>query len=115
MVVDGKAHRLFAAGSNGKLVVLDTRTGKMIGSTDIARGADQIAIDPALKRIYCACGSGAISVVEETADGASRLGDVPSPAGTHTIAVDPKTHNVWVCYSDSHDSYLMKYTVPSAR
>jgi DNA-binding beta-propeller fold protein YncE len=112
LVVDGKAHRLFAAGSNGKLVAIDTRTGKVIGSTDIARGADQIAMDPALKRIYCACGSGSVSVVEETAAGVSRLGDVPSPAGTHTICVDPKTHSVWVCYSDSHDSYLMQYAVP---
>lgn len=111
LVVDGKAHRLFAAGSNGKLVAINTRTGKVIGSVDIARGADQIAIDPAMKRIYCACGSGAISVVEETADGVALLGNVPSPAGTHTLAVDPKTHAVWVCYADSHDSYLMEYTV----
>jgi DNA-binding beta-propeller fold protein YncE len=112
MVIDGKAHRLFAAGSNGKLVAIDIRTGKVIGSADIARGADQIAIDPGMKRIYCACGSGAISVVQETADGVSLLGNVPAPAGAHTLAVDPKTHAVWICYADSHDSYLMKYVVP---
>ncbi len=110
LVVDGRAHRLFTAGNNGKLAAIDTRTGRVVASADIARGADQIAFDPEMKRIYCACGSGAISVVQETPDGVTLLGNVLAPAGTHTLAVDPKTHAVWVCYSDSHDSYLMQFT-----
>ena len=115
LAVDEKAHRLFSAGKNGKLAAIDTRTGKVIGSANIEPGVDQIGIDPALKRIYCACGSGAISVVGEMPDGVALLGDVPVTPGTHTLAVDPKTHAVWISYANAHDSYVQRYRVPGAR
>jgi DNA-binding beta-propeller fold protein YncE len=109
LAVDGRAHRLFTAGSNGKLAVIDFESGKLLGSVDIAPRVDQIASDPQRRRIYCAC-RGAVSVVEETAEGAKSLGNVEVPAGVHTIAVDPRTHAVWVSYSDTKDSYVMKLT-----
>ncbi len=111
LAIDHKTQRVFTAGSNGKLAVIDIKTGKVIASADIAKGVDQIAFDPSNRRIYCAC-SGAISVVQETAKGVKSLGDVPSHRGAHTITVDPGTHAVWICYSDDHDSYLQKYTLP---
>lgn len=107
LAIDGKTQRLFSAGSNGKLIVVDIKTGKSIATVDIGKGVDQIAFDRGNQRIYCAC-HGVISVVQETADGAKLLADVPAPQGAHTIAVDYKTHAVWTCYSDAHDSYLMK-------
>lgn len=79
----------------------------------IASGVDQIAYDPAKKRIYCASATGVLSVLEETADGASSLGDVPVPKGTHTLAVDPKTHAVWISYTTETDSFLMQLTLPA--
>jgi DNA-binding beta-propeller fold protein YncE len=88
-------------------VVIDIATAKPIATVDIEKGVDQIAFDSSNKRIYCAC-HGAISVVEETDDGAKLVGNVPSPKGSHTIAVDPQTHAVWTCYADDHDSYLLK-------
>lgn len=109
LAIDGKTQRLFTAGNNGKLAVIDMNTGKVIASVDIAKGVDQIAFDPGNKRIYCAC-RGTISVVQETDDGAKLLGNVDSPKGSHTIAVDRGTHAVWTCYFDDHDSYLMKLT-----
>jgi|SRR5579871_1065657 len=109
LAIDGKTQRLFSAGSNGKLVVIDIKTGKVIASVDIEKGVDQIAFDPGNKRIYCAC-RGAISVVQETDDGANLVGNVPSPRGSHTITVDRATHAVWTCYFDDHDSYFLKLT-----
>ena len=109
LAIDGKTQRLFTAGNNGKLVVIDLKTGKSIANVDIKKGVDQIAFDRGNQRIYCAC-QGAISVVQETDDGVKLLGDVTTPKGSHTIAVDNKTHAVWTCYFDDHDSYLMKLT-----
>src|SRR5262249_32293345 len=103
--------RLFSAGNNGKLVVIDLKTGKVIATVDIEKGVDQIAFDPGNQRLYCAC-RGAISVVQETETGAKLLSNVPSPQGAHTITVDSRTHDVWTCYADDHDSYLLKYAVP---
>ncbi len=107
LALDSKTQRLFAAGSNGKLVVIDLKSGKVIATVDIGKGVDQIAFDPGNKRIYCAC-QGVISVAEETAGGAKLMGSVPTPKGAHTITVDEKTHAVWTCYADAHDSYLLK-------
>ncbi len=111
LAIDSKKGWLFSAGSNGKLVVIDLKTGKVTSTVDIEKGVDQIAFDRSNGRIYCAC-KGFISVVEETETGAKLVGNVPSPKGAHTLAVDSKTHAVWTCYSDEKQSYLLKLTPP---
>ena len=107
LVIDAKTQRLFSAGSNGKLVVMDMKSGKVTATVDIAKGVDQIAYDKGNQRIYCAC-QGAISVVQVTLGGATLLGNVSTPRGAHTLTVDSATHAVWTCYADAHDSYLLK-------
>ena len=109
LAIDRKGQRLFTAGSNGKLAVIDIKTGKVTTTIDIPQGVDQIAFDRGNERIYCAC-KGFIAVVQATSDGAKLLANVPSPKGSHTIAVDQKTHAVWTCYSDGKESYLLKLT-----
>jgi DNA-binding beta-propeller fold protein YncE len=109
LALDVKTRRLFTAGKNGKLAVLDLADGKLVTSVDIAPGVDQIAFDPGNRRVYCAC-AGSISVVEETVDGGARLVEnVQSPKGAHTITVEPNTHSVWICYADQQHSYLQEY------
>ncbi len=107
LAIDAKRDRIYSAGSNGKLVVVDLNSGKVISSADIGKGTDQIAYDPGNNRIYCA-GKGAISVLEATDDGVKSLGSVPTPSGSHTLAVDLKSHAVWTCYFDKTNSYLLK-------
>ena len=78
LAIDAKTRRVFAAGQ-GKVVMLDQKTGKVLASVDIAPGyVDQIAFDPDKKRLYCACGdAGAISVVGETTGRADPAGHGP--------------------------------------
>jgi len=114
LALDSARHRLFSAG-NGKLAVIDTQTGKLIATVDIAKGVDAIAFDPDLSRIYCASRNGVLSVVEETPEGAKLLADVESNKGAHTLAIDPKTHAVWTCYAETGRNgkcYIRKFTVP---
>ena len=112
LALNAKTHRLFCAGTNGKLAVIDSMSGNVITSVNVAPGIDQIAFDPELKRVYCASRTGVISVVEETAQGAAPLGDVKTAPGAKTIAVDPKTHAVWVAYADKEKSYVLRLNVP---
>lgn len=112
LALDTRSRRLFTAGRNGKLAVLNLGDGKLVTSVDIAPGVDQIAFDPGNHRVYCAC-AGNISVVEETPEGGARLlGNVSSPKGAHTLTVDPATHSVWICYADTKQSYLQEFAVP---
>lgn len=102
LALNEKTRRLFCAGGNGKLSVLDADSGKVIGSASIAQGVDQIVFDPGNQRIYCASGrEGVVSVLHETEAGAESLGDVKTAKGAHTVTVDPTTHAVWVAYSDA--------------
>src|ERR1051325_10550525 len=105
LAMDATTKRLFCAGQNGKLAVIDATNGKVIADGNIAPGIDQIAFDADKKRVYCASSQGSVSVVEETADGARTLGIVKTAPGAKTIAVDSKTHAVWIAYADKEHSY----------
>ena len=113
LAIDGAGHRLFSAGSNGKLAVIDMNTGSVLQAIDIPPRVDQIAWDAGLKRLYCARGLGLLAVIGTTSVGFGRLGDVTIPRGAHTLAVDPKTHNVWVAYGGDSNDYVMKFMPPS--
>jgi len=108
LAIDGAHNRVYSAGNRGKLVVFEMKTGKRLGEVQIAPGTDQIAYDPEMQRVYCAS-RGFISVVQATEDGAKLVANVPSPAGAHTVAVDPKTHSVWVSYADKEHSYVQEF------
>lgn len=112
LAINAEAHRLFSAGGNGKLSVLDSVSGNVFASSDIVSGVDQIAFDRGNKRIYCASGRAGLSAVEETADGLRSLGSIPTSAGAHTLAVDPATHDVWIAYAKENKSFICKLSVP---
>jgi len=116
LAIDDRTSRVFAAGS-GKAVMMERATGKVLASVNIAPGyVDQIAFDPANRRLYCASSPkgepSQVSVVQESASGMTLLGSVPVPPGTHTLAVDPQTHHVWVSSAGDKDSLLTEM-VPS--
>ena len=108
LAFDPGTHLLFVAGGNGKLTVLDSATGKLITTVAIPGGVDQIAIDPALRRIYCPSGSGTLAVVQETAAGAEPAGEIAIAKGCRSVAVDPKTHAVWLAYAEGDKSYVRR-------
>ena len=112
LALDSKMHRLFAVGANGQLVAIDLKTGKIVGSANVAPKVDQIAYDPELKRIYCASGFGVMSVVQVTDEGLTALGDAPTHVGAHSVAVESKTHTVWTAYGDGDGSYILNLKVP---
>jgi DNA-binding beta-propeller fold protein YncE len=94
----------------GKLVLFDRSTGKVVARAAIAPRVDEIAYDPGLHRAYCASRQGKISVVAVGPDTLTALGDVPEGAGTGSIAVDPKTHIVWIAYAKGDGSFLQPFT-----
>jgi hypothetical protein len=110
MAIIAEEHALAVAGGNGKLVLLSDKDGHVLSSTDIPARVDQIAYDKALHRIYCASGTGKIAVVRLTGGTLSTLGEVASSEGCHSIAVDPRTHQVWIAYAKGEQSFVRSYT-----
>jgi DNA-binding beta-propeller fold protein YncE len=69
MALDEAGHRLFVASRSGDISVFDTGTGKELTSFPIGKGVDDLAFDPASKRLYAPCGGdGLIYVYEQHAN-----------------------------------------------
>ena len=94
----------------GSLVLLDRETGKILDRAKTAPRVDEMAYDPGLHVAYCASRMGQISVVGVAADKLTPLGDVPDQQGTGSIAVDPKTHTVWVASHKGDDAFVQPFT-----
>lgn len=113
LVLDQSANKLFVAG-HSRIVSEFTLDGKRVKKVDIGPGrVDQIAFDASLGRLYCPT-EGRLAVVAVSASGTHYLGSVPIPRGTHSVAVDPKTHTVWIAYANGHHSYVQPFTPTSA-
>ena len=105
-----KTNAVLIAGGGGKLALLDLASGKVLASCDITPKVDEIAYDDALGRAYCASGTGQISVVFVSQNKLTPLGNVPSAPGAHSIAVDPKTHQVWIVFAKDNKPYVQSFT-----
>ena len=106
---DASLGELFSVGKNGKMVILNADSGKILQTLNVTKGSDQIAYDAQLKRLYIP-GNETLQTVQITASGAKLIGSASCPKGCHSVTVDPKTHSVWVVYADATNSYAMKYS-----
>jgi YVTN family beta-propeller protein len=111
LAVDTDNHRIFSAGGNGKLVVIDTKTGAVTDAVDIVPKVDQIAFDASNGLVYCA-GADKMSVVRTTGGKGQLLGDVTTAATAKNVAVDPATHDVWTTYTDGKSSFAKSWKAP---
>jgi DNA-binding beta-propeller fold protein YncE len=111
LALDTVNHRIFSAGGNGKLVVIDTKTGSVTDAVDIVPKVDQIAFDASSGLVYCA-GTDKMSVVRTTGGKGLLLGDVTTAATAKNVAVDPATQAVWTTYTDGKSSFAKSWKAP---
>jgi YVTN family beta-propeller protein len=101
LAIDTKTKRLFA-GCDKLLVVVDATTGKVIDKLAIADGCDGVAFDNELKYVFASCGEGKLTIVEELgADKFKVIDNVETKRSARTIALDEKTHEVFLPAADS--------------
>ncbi|HEV2172190.1 MAG TPA: YncE family protein [Nitrospira sp.] len=111
LVLDIHGGRVFVAGQSSKVSVFSLE-GKPVGTIDIGPGrVDQIAFDPNNQRLYVPSSGRLVAV--DVSGGAKVLGSVEIPDGTHSVAVDPDTHFVWIAYADKDHSYVQAYSPSS--
>jgi DNA-binding beta-propeller fold protein YncE len=112
MALDAANHRIFSAGGNGKLVVIDTKTGSITDTVDIVPKVDQIAFGASSGLVYCA-GTDKMSVVRTTGGKVLLLGDMATSATARNVAVDPGTQAVWTTYTDGKSSFAKSWKAPT--
>jgi DNA-binding beta-propeller fold protein YncE len=97
IALDRVHHRLFSVCGNEKMVVLDSRTGQVIATLPIGKGPDGAEFDPGTGLAFSPNGEGTLTVIhEDSADKFSVVGTVTTQRGARTMALDPKTHRIYV-------------------
>ncbi len=97
LAIDRKNRRLFAGCDNKMMAVVDADTGKVIATPAIGEGVDANAFDPGSGLAFASCGEGVLTVVhEDSPTKFSVMENVPTQPGARTMALDEKTHNVYL-------------------
>jgi DNA-binding beta-propeller fold protein YncE len=94
-----RAHQiLFSVCAHGKMAVVNTASGRVIAIPEIGQGPDAAAFDPALGIAFSSNGrDGTLTLVkEETLTDFTVAADIPTELGARTMALDPKTHQVFL-------------------
>jgi len=102
LAMDRAHRRLFSAGRNPKfLVIMNADTGKVIQSFPISSGADAAAFEPETGLIFTSTREGMIHIFhEDSPDKYSDVQTIKTEVGAKTMALDPKTHNLFLTTSD---------------
>jgi outer membrane protein assembly factor BamB len=98
LAIDRKNRRLFAGCDNKMMAVVDADSGKVLATPAIGEGVDATAFDEETGLAFASCGEdGVLTVVkEESPDKFSVAENVTTEKGARTLALDSKTHNVFV-------------------
>jgi DNA-binding beta-propeller fold protein YncE len=95
--MDRKNRRLFVGCDNKMMAVVNADTGKVLATPAIGDGVDATTFDSETGLAFASCGEGVLTVVrEESPEKFSVAENVPTQAGARTLALDSKTHNVYL-------------------
>jgi DNA-binding beta-propeller fold protein YncE len=95
--MDRKNRRLFVGCDNKMMAVVNADTGKVVATPATGDGVDATTFDADTGLAFASAGEGVLTVVrEESPDKFSVAENVPTQKGARTLALDSKTHNVFV-------------------
>jgi outer membrane protein assembly factor BamB len=96
--MDRKNRRLFVGCDNKMMAVVNADTGKVLATPAIGDGVDATTFDEGTGLAFASCGGeGVLTVVrEESPEKFSVAENVPTQAGARTLALDSKTHSVYL-------------------
>lgn len=96
IVLDERNRLAFIAGEeNHSLAVFDLRTMTEISVHTVGDDPDVLAFDPGLQLLYVSAESGVVTVFRETGRDVQQVSQFRLPHA-HTVAVDPRTHMVYL-------------------
>jgi DNA-binding beta-propeller fold protein YncE len=95
--MDQKNRRLFAGCDNKMMAVVDADSGKVLATPAIGEGVDATAFDEGTGLAFASCGEGVLTVVREESPAKFSVAEnVKTQEGARTLALDDKTHQVFV-------------------
>jgi len=97
LIFDEANHRIFVAGRKpASLVVLDSDSGKIVATLPTAEMTDDMAFDPAGKRIYVVCSDFTVVYAQKDADHYEQLARIPTGFRAKTAILVPQLKRYYV-------------------
>jgi DNA-binding beta-propeller fold protein YncE len=97
IALDQQHRRLFSACENKKMIILNADNGQVISTLPIGEGTDGAGFDPETQLAFSSNGEGTLSIIhEDSADKFSVIESIPTQRGARTMAIDAKTHNIFL-------------------
>jgi len=96
LAFDAKSRRLFSVCSNRLMAVSDPDAGKVVATPAIGAGPDGAAFDPGTGYAFSSNGDGTLTIVQQTGGKWDVAENIATERGARTIAVDEKTHKVYL-------------------
>lgn len=97
LAIDRDSHTLFAVCENKLLAIVDADNGKVRQTLPIGDDCDAVAFDSGTGEVFASNGEGTVTIARKDPSGKYRVVQtVPTQIGSRTIALDPKTHRVFL-------------------
>jgi YVTN family beta-propeller protein len=97
IALDAAHHRLFSTCHNKMMTMLDTQSGKVVGTAPIGTGVDGAAFDDSTQLAFASCGEGVTTILkEETPEKLSVVQTLKTERSARTMVLDPKTHRIYL-------------------
>ena len=97
LAIDVPRHRLYSACGNRLLVILDSDTGRLVGTVAIGEDPDGAAFDDKRGLIYTSNLDGSLSLIHvDSADHYSAAGSVETEFGARTLSLDEASGRIYL-------------------
>lgn len=101
LAFDRVSRRLFSVCSNKLMAIVDADNGNVVTTVPTGDGTDAAAFDPAMQIAFASNGDGTLTVVHEDAPNTAHVvQNVATQRGARTMALDAKTHTVYLVSAD---------------
>jgi YVTN family beta-propeller protein len=102
MAFDVATHRLFLGCDNALMVMVDSATGKVVGSVPIGAGVDSTWFDPATKLAFTSNGeAGTVTIAHQDSPSTLKVVQtLKTRPGARKMALDPATHTIYLAATD---------------
>lgn len=97
LAISTASHRLFSACDNNLMAIVDADTGRVVATEPIGQGPDAAAYDDRWKLAFASTRDGVLTVIADRGgDRYAVVQKVVTEKGARTMALDPKSHEVFL-------------------
>ena len=108
IVYDHKTDHFILGTTDKKMLVLAGKDGGVITEIPVQGAVDETVVDESVRRAYVGDKAGVVEVID--LDQSTVVDTIPAEKNVHTLAIDTKTHRVFVYRNESNKVDVFEFT-----